>query len=333
MGLPAMLVDRRAGLVIFLAACVAVAFGPPAIAQVNYPSRQVTIIVPLPAGGAADILARGVAEKLQFYTGKAFLVENITGGGTIVAAERVARAPADGYTLLVATSTTLSSNPQFYHHLPYKIGDFEPISLLSANEFVLHIRKTLPASDFSGLISYARKTPGGLTYSTMGRGSNSEVLGELMKATFKIQMHDIPYRGAPAALLDVMKGEIDMHFDNITSTIPHIGDGKTKMIATTGEHRSPLLPEVPTLAELGYPNMITGNIFAMLAPHGTPRPIVDRLNGLVRRALAEPDLVQRWTAQGAPPRATTPEGLAQAMARDNAFFEKNVHDLNLRPID
>jgi tripartite-type tricarboxylate transporter receptor subunit TctC len=130
-----------------------------------------------------------------------------------------------------------------------------------------------------------------------------------------------------------MKGEIDMHFDNITSTIPHIGDGRTKMIATTGEHRSPLLPEVPTLAELGYPNMTTGNIFAMLAPHGTPRPIVDRLNGLVRRALAEPDLVQRWTAQGAPPRPTTPEGLAQVMARDNAFFEKNVHDLKLPPID
>jgi tripartite-type tricarboxylate transporter receptor subunit TctC len=331
-----MIANRRAGLVIFftaMVACVAVLLGPQAIAQVRYPSRPVTIVVPLPPGGAADILAREVAEKLQAYTGQAFLVENITGGGTIVAAERVARAPADGYTLLVATSTTLSSNPQFYRHLPYKITDFEPISLLSANEFVLHIRKTLPASDFNGLISYARKTPGGLTYSTMGRGSNSEVLGELMKATFKIKMHDIPYRGAPAALLDVMKGEIDMHFDNITSTIPHIGDGRTKMIATTGEHRSPLLPEVPTLAELGYPNMTTGNIFAMLAPHGTPRPIVDRLNGLVRRALAEPDLVQRWTAQGAPPRPTTPEGLAQVMARDNAFFEKNVHDLKLPPID
>jgi tripartite-type tricarboxylate transporter receptor subunit TctC len=334
--MPAMIADRLSVLVIFFAAMVtsiALVPGQPAVAQVDYPSRPVTIIVPLPPGGAADILARGVSEKLQTYTGQAFLVENVTGGGTIVAAERVARAPADGYTLLVATSTTLSSNPQFYHHLPYKIGDFEPISLLSANEFVLHIRQTLPASDFNGLISYARKTPGGLTYSTMGRGSNSEVLGELMKAMFKIQMHDIPYRGAPAALLDVMKGEIDMHFDNITSTIPHIGDRRTKMIATTGEHRSPLLPEVPTLAELGYPTMTTGNIFAMLAPHGTPRQVVDRLNGLVRRALAEDDLIQRWTAQGAPPRATTPEGLAQVMVRDNAFFEKNVHDLKLPPID
>jgi tripartite-type tricarboxylate transporter receptor subunit TctC len=331
-----MIPARRAGFASLFAAivgCIAAVPGRPAIAQVDYPSRPVTIVVPLPPGGAADILARGVAERLQTYTGQAFLVENITGGGTILAAERVARAPADGYTLLVATSTTLSSNPQFYRHLPYKISDFEPISLLSANEFVLHIRRTLPASDFNGLISYARKAPSGLTYSTMGRGSNSEVLGELMKATFNVQMHDIPYRGAPAALLDVMKGEIDMHFDNITSTIPHIGDGRTKMIATTGEHRSPLLPDVPTLAELGYPNMTTGNIFAMLAPNGTPRQIVDRLNAFVRRALAEPELIQRWTAQGAPPRSTTPAGLAEVMARDNSWFEKNVHDLKLPPID
>lgn len=307
--------------------------GAGAHGEEGYPSRPVTIIVPLPAGGAADILARGVAAKLQNYTGEPFVVENVTGGGTVLAAERVARAPADGYTLMVATSTTLSSNPQFYRHLPYEVTDFQPISLLSENEFIVHIRKTLPATNLQQLIAYADKTPGGITYSTMGRGSNSEVLGDLMKATFKIEMHDVPYRGAPAALLDVMKGVIDMHFDNITSTIPYLKDGRTTIIASTGESRSPFLPDVPTLAELGYPDMTTGNIFAMVAPKGTPAPIVDKLNGLVRRALAEPDLVERWIAQGAPPRPTSPEGLAKVMARDRAWFAKNVKELKIPPID
>jgi tripartite-type tricarboxylate transporter receptor subunit TctC len=149
-----------------------------------------------------------------------FLVENVTGGATTIAAERVARAPADGYTLLVATSSTLSSNPHFYRKLRYRIADFQPISLLSKNEFVVHIRRTLPASNLSELIAYAAKTPGGITFATVGRGSTSEVLGELMKATVKVEMRDVPYRGAPPALADVMNGVVDMHFDNITSTIP-----------------------------------------------------------------------------------------------------------------
>jgi tripartite-type tricarboxylate transporter receptor subunit TctC len=233
----------------------------------------------------------------------------------------------------VATSSTLSSNPYFYRKLRYRIADFEPISLLSRNEFVVHVRRTLPVSNLDELIAYAAKTPGGITYATVGRGSTSEVLGELMKATFKIEMRDVPYRGAPPALTDLMNGVVDMDFDNITSTIPHLGSGRSKIIATTGETRSPLMPDIPTFAELGYPGMSMYNIFGMLAPNGTPRPIVDKLNGLVHRALAEPRLRERLTAQGAPPRPTTPEGLAEVMARDSAYFEKNVRELKLPPID
>jgi len=302
-------------------------------AQQNYPSGPVTFVVPLPPGGTVDIIARAVAERLQSYTGQPFLVENVTGGATTIAAERVARAPADGYTLLVATSSTLSSNPHFYRKLRYRIADFQPISLLSKNEFVVHIRRTLPASNLNELIAYAARTPGGITFATVGRGSTSEVLGELMKATFKVEMRDVPYRGAPPALTDVMNGVVDMHFDNITSTIPHLGSGRSKIIATTGETRSPLMPDISTLAELGYPSMSMYNIFGMLAPNGTPRPIVDKLNALVHRALAEPQLKERLTAQGAPPRPTTPEGLAEVMARDSAFFEKNIRELKLSPID
>lgn len=302
-------------------------------AQQNYPSGPVTFVVPLPPGGTVDIIARAVAERLQSYTGQPFLVENVTGGATTIAAERVARAPADGYTLLVATSSTLSSNPHFYRKLRYRIADFQPISLLSKNEFVVHIRRTLPASNLNELIAYAARTPGGITFATVGRGSTSEVLGELMKATFKVEMRDVPYRGAPPALTDVMNGVVDMHFDNITSTIPHLGSERSKIIATTGETRSPLMPDISTLAELGYPSMSMYNIFGMLAPNGTPRPIVDKLNALVHRALAEPQLKERLTAQGAPPRPTTPEGLAEVMARDSAFFEKNIRELKLSPID
>jgi tripartite-type tricarboxylate transporter receptor subunit TctC len=143
----------------------------------------------------------------------------------------------------------------------------------------------------------------------------------------------VSYRGSALALMDLMKGEIDMHFDSITSTLPHVEAGRSRMIATTGEARSKQLPDIPTLAELGYPNMSMDNIFAMLAPKGTPRPIVDKLNALVRRALAEPQLNERLSAQGAPPQPTTPEELAALLARDSAFFEKNVRELKLPPID
>jgi tripartite-type tricarboxylate transporter receptor subunit TctC len=197
----------------------------------------------------------------------------------------------------------------------------------------VHIRRTLPVANLKELIAYAEKTPGGISYAILGRGSIAEVLGELMKAAFKVEMRAVSYRGSALALMDLMKGEIDMHFDSITSTLPHVESGRTKMIATTGETRSKLLPEIPTLAELGYPNMAMNNIFAMLAPKGTPRPIVDKLNALVRRALAEPQLNERLSAQGAPPHPTTPEELAALLARDSAFFEKNVRELNLPSID
>jgi tripartite-type tricarboxylate transporter receptor subunit TctC len=327
------MMGRCSILIIWLVALGFVANCTSVRAQQNYPSGPVTFVVPLPPGGTVDILARSVSERLQTYTGQPFLVENVTGGATSIAAERVARAPADGYTLLVATSTTLSSNPYFFRNLRYKISDFQPISLLSQNEFVVHIRRTLSASNLKELIAYAAETPNGITYATVGRGSTSEVLGELMKATFKVEMRDVPYRGSPPALMDVMKGVVDMDFDNITSTIPYLGSGQTKIIATTGEARSALMPDIPTLAELGYPGMSMENIFAILAPKGTPRPIVDKLNVLVHRALAEPQLIERWTAEGAPPRPTTPEGLAAVMARNRAFYEKNIRELKLPPID
>jgi tripartite-type tricarboxylate transporter receptor subunit TctC len=183
------------------------------------------------------------------------------------------------------------------------------------------------------LIAYAEQAPGGITYAILGRGSIAEVLGELMRAAFKVEMRAVSYRGSALALMDVMKGEIDLHFDSITSTLAHVESGRTKMIATTGETRSPLLPKIPTLVELGYPNMAMDNIFAMLAPKGTPRPIVDKLNALVRQALADPQLKARLAAQGAPPRPTTPEGLAEIIARDSAFFEKSVRELKLPPVD
>jgi tripartite-type tricarboxylate transporter receptor subunit TctC len=293
----------------------------------------VTFVVPLPAGGTVDIIARALAEKLQSYTGQPFVVENVTGGNTMLAAERVARAPADGSTLLVATSTTLTTNPQFYRKLRYKIDDFQPITLLAANEMIVHIKRTLPVSNLAELIAYAEKTPGGITYAILGRGSIAEVLGELMSAAFKVEMRAVSYRGSALALMDLMKGEIDMHFDSITSTLPHVESGRSKMIATTGETRSKLLPEIPTLVELGYPGMAMNNIFAMLAPKGTPRPVVDQLNALVRRALAEPQLNERLSAQGAPPHPTTPEELAALLARDSAFFEKSVRELKLPSID
>lgn len=213
------------------------------------------------------------------------------------------------------------------------MSQFEPITLLTQHELAVHISPKLPVSTLQELIAYAARAPGGISYSTTGRGSLSEVLGEMMKAAFKVELRDIPYRGAAPALVDVMRGELDMHFDGITSTVPFLRAGKAKVIATTGPERAAVSPNIPTLVELGYKDLVMGNIYALLAPKGTPRPIVDRLNSLVRRALEDPVLRERLTSQGAPPKPTTPEGLAEVMARDSATFEKTVRELKIRPVD
>ncbi len=302
-------------------------------AQQPFPSRAITIVVPLPPGGTSDIIARSIGQKVGEYTGQSVLIENVSGAGTAIGAQRVAQARPDGYTLLVATTTTISSNPHLYRKLSYSMSQFEPITLLTQHDLAVHISPKLPVSTLQELIAYAARTPGGISYSTTGRGSLSEVLGEMMKAAFKVEMRDIPYRGAAPALVDVMRGEIDMHFDGITSTVPFLRAGKAKVIATTGVERAAVSPNIPTLVELGYKDLVMGNIYALLAPKGTPRPIVDTLNSLVRRALEDPVLRERLTSQGAPPKPTTPEGLAEVMARDSATFEKTVRELKIRTVD
>ncbi len=302
-------------------------------AQEQFPSRSITIVVPFPPGGTSDILGRSIGQKIGEYTGQTVLIENVSGAGTAIGTQRVAQARPDGYTLLVATTTTFSSNPHLYRKLPYNISQFEPITLLVQHELAVHISPKLPVSTLQELIAYAARTPGGISYSTTGRGSLSEVLGEMMKAAFKVELRDIPYRGAAPALVDVMRGELDMHFDGITSTIPHLRSGRAKVIATTGPERSPMTPNIPTLVDLGYKDLVMENIYVLLAPKGTPRPIVDTLNSLVRRALNDPVLRERLTNQGAIPKPTSPEGLAEVMARDSAYFEKIVRELKIRPVD
>jgi len=299
----------------------------------TYPTQPITFVVPFPPGGTSDVLARRVGQKIGDYTKQSVVSENVAGASTIIGAERVAKARPTGYQFLVATSTTVSTNPHLFRKLPYRLDDFEPVALLAQHPLAVVVSSKLTAKTFPEFVSYARTVSGGVAYASTGRGGISEVLGEMMKAEFRMPMRDIPYRGSAPAVAAILSGEVDLHFDGITSTLPLYRAGKLKVVAVTGRERILAAPELPTLVELGYRDLVMGNIYVLLAPKGTPRAAIEAVNGLVKRALDEPDL-QKWLIeQGVTPTALTPDGVGRLIEADSAFMAKIVRELKILPVD
>ncbi len=300
-------------------------------AQSAYPTRSISFVVPFPAGGTSDILARRFGQKITEFSGQTVVIENVTGASTILGAERVAKAPANGYTFLVATSTTVSTNPNLFRTLPYSIDDFEPVALLGQHPLALLVNAALPIATVNDLLARARTVPGGLTYASTGRGGLSEVFGEMLKAAWKVPMRDIPYRGSAPAVTAILQGEIDLHFDGITSSLSLYRGGKLHILAITGATRSSSVPELPTLVELGYKDLVIGNIYCLLAPRGTPRPAIETMNTLIARA--QKALAQWLIDEGITPDALSPQGLQQLIARDNAQMARIVRELRIPLVD
>jgi len=293
----------------------------------QFPSRPVRIINPFAPGGATDILARQMAQKLGEMWGQAVVVENRAGASGAIGVEMVAKSPPDGYTLLIATQTTHAANPALYPKLPYDAAkDFAPLTLAGSTPLALMVRPSIPVTDVKQLIAHAQKNPAKLVYASGGNGTSQHLTAELMKSMSKTYMLHIPYRGAGPALADLLGGQVDLMFDNLPTALPHINSGKLRGLAVTSASRSKLAPDLPTMAESGLPGFDLTTWFAFYAPAGTPAAIVDKISSDMRRVLAQPDMQQRLAAIGVDIIASSPNELAAFQRAEIAKWGKIVKD-------
>jgi len=297
----------------------------PAFAQ-GYPAKPIRIVVPYPAGGGIDIMSRQIAQRLAQKLNQSVVVENKPGAGTLVAAETVARAAPDGHTLLVTTDATMTINPHLYSKLPYDpVKDFVPVTQLVLLNQLLVANANLPASNLKELLAYAKANPGKLNYASYGVGSQPHLAMEILKSQAGVDIVHVPYKGIPQAVPAAIAGEVQLTFSGAASTQAHIKAGRLKAIAIGGAKRLSIMPEVPTFAESGFPEVPANAWFGLFAPTGTPREIVMILHGEVTRMLKEPEYLQKEVvAKGYELVAGTPEEFTSFLAADSARNAKAV---------
>jgi tripartite-type tricarboxylate transporter receptor subunit TctC len=277
----------------------------------------VKIVVGFAPGGATDIVARAVAEKLSKAFGQTFVVENRAGGGSNIGAEIVARADADGYTLLLGTIAN-ATNMSIYKGLKYDtLRDFEPISQLMSAPSVLVASPSFPVSTVKELVAMAKAKPGTITYATSGAGGSPHLAGAMLELRGGVQMIHVPYKGAAPALTDVISGTVNIGFKTALSALPSMQSGKLKPLAVAANNRLSLLPDVPTMTEAGFPDFEVSSWNGLLAPARTPKPIIDKLHQELVRIVAMPDIRERFAAQAADPVGSSP-------AEFRAYIEREV---------
>ena len=316
------------GLLIRMMASIAIAaVAALAQAQPTYPSKPIRLVVPFPAGGTTDILARAVAQRLTETMGQPVIVDNRAGAGGNIGAELVAKAPPDGYTLLMGTVGTHAINASLYAKMPYDhVRDFAPVILVAGVPNVLVVNPTLPVNSVQELIAYGKANPGKLNFASSGNGTSIHLAAELFKTMTGVQMAHVPYKGSAPALVDLIGGQVQLMFDNLPSALPQIKAGKLKALAVTSAQRSAALPDLPTVAESGLPGFEASSWFGLLTPAGTPKDIIAKLNGEVAKWLATPEAKEKMAAQGAIPAGKSPDDFARHIAAETAKWQKVVKD-------
>lgn len=292
-----------------LAAGLATLAAPSAHAEATWPAKPVRLVVGYAAGGATDVIARVVAAKLGEQLGQQVIVDNKAGANSNLGAEAVARATPDGYTLYVFTIAN-TINSSLYAKLNYDAQkDFEPIGLIGKIPNLLVVNSSLPIKTVADYVRFAKESKDGITFASSGSGSSIHLSGEMFKMQTHLNMLHVPYRGSAPAVNDLLGGQVQSMFDNAPSALPHVKAGKLRALAITSAQRSPLLPEVPTLAESGFPGFEVQSWFSLVAPAGTPKPIIERLNSELNKALKDPAVSQRLQDMGASPQPGSPEQL------------------------
>jgi len=297
------------------------------VAHAQYPSKPVRIVVPYPAGGTSDILARTIGQKLQELWGQPVVIDNKPGATGNVGAEIVAKSPPDGYTLMLADIGSLAISPSVFSNLPFDpVKDFAPVLMVAYSPHILAVHPSVPAKDVKELIAYAKANPGKLNFAVSGTGGANHLAGIEFAMRSGIQWTYIPYKGGAQAIADVMGGSAQVLFNGMLATYPSVKDGKLRGIAISSEKRFASAPELPTVAEFGFPGFETGSFQGIVAPAGTPKDVIATLHGTISKILATPEMTDRLGKAGAELRPQSPEQFGQFIASEKARWAKVVKD-------
>jgi len=302
---------------------------PDAAAQ-SYPTRSIRFVVPYPPSGGADIIVRAVAQKLTERLGQTVVVDNRAGAGGNVGTEIVARAPADGHTLLLANVAPIAINVSMHKQLPYDpVKDFTAISLLATFPNVLVVHPSVPARSIPELVALARSRPGQLTFASAGTGSTTHLSAELFRSHARLDLVHVPYKGGGPALIDVLGGQVTMYFSSLPGALPHVRGGKLRALGVTSLRRAVGAPEIPAVAEAGFPGFEAVTWIGTVAPAGLPRPITERLHGELVQIIGAPDMRDRLVGLGAEAVTNTPEEFAAYIRSEIGKWAKVVRDARI----
>jgi tripartite-type tricarboxylate transporter receptor subunit TctC len=301
------------------------------LAAQPYPAKQIRLVVPYPPGGPLDTVARLLGQKVAASVGHPVIVDNVPGAGGNIGAATVAKAAPDGYTLLMGAVATHAINPALYPSIPFDAAkDFVAVTQVASTPNVLVVNTAIPANSMAEFIAYAKSRPGRLNFGSGSTGSAGHLAGELFKSLAGVEMAHIPYKGAAAAMQDLIGGRVDLMFDNLASSLAQVKGGRIRALAVTTAKRSPLAPDLPTIAESGLAGFDISTWFGIFVPAGTSRPVVDRLHDEFARALAAPDVREKMLNLGAEPVGRTPEAFAAFVSAEAAKYAKLVKSSGAR---
>jgi tripartite-type tricarboxylate transporter receptor subunit TctC len=314
-----------------MAAGLAATLVPAAAARAQtYPSRPVRIVVAFSPGGEPDILIRAMAPAMQEALGQPVVVDNRPGATTIIAAEHVSQSPADGYTFLLTSSTTFAVTPHLFEKLPYRQEQFRPITLVMRAQLALYCNPRLPIHSIADQVEYAKKQPNPVTFTTTNRGAVAHLSGERMKQVTGISMTDVPFRASAAAAQALIRGDVDVGFDGVASYVELVKAGQIRALAVTGDKRIAALPDTPTFAEAGFPDVAQPYWYGLFAPAGVPDTVVEKMLAATRAALKGPALGGQMQAQGATLEGIDPEDFTRLLATERESWGALIRSIGLK---
>ena len=309
-----------------LATCSLIA--GPASAQQFPEAQAIRIVVPFSPGGTVDILARVIAQQIAKPLGQSVIVENKPGAGSSVGTDFVAKAKADGYTLLMASTSSMAINPNL-QKLPYQLSDFAPIALVASVPHVIVVNPNVPAANLKEFLAYAKRS-GKIHYATAGTGTPHHLGGALLANLAGVQMTDIPYKGTGPALSDLMGGQVEVMSVDLPPALPFITSGKVRALGVAAKARSPYAPDIPTIAEAGLPNFEVTGWYGIVAPAGVPKNVADKLSAVISQALAQPAMKEKLAQLGATPESSTPKDFGDFMQRESAKWANVIKTANIK---
>jgi tripartite-type tricarboxylate transporter receptor subunit TctC len=300
-----------------------------AMAQADWPNRPISLVVPYPPGGTSDVVGRQLAERLREELGQTVIVENKAGAATAIGATHVARAPKDGYTLLLSAGTTFTVNPHLNANLQYSLDDFAPVALVCTVPFAFVVKKDFPARTLKEYAAYAKANPGRINNATNGQGSMVHLLGEMIATGLDVKMTQVHYKGAAPAMTDIIGGIVDSNVEALTNAVPNVEAGLYRALAVLSAERQALMPEVPTFRELGYPDIVGETWYGVFAPVGTPQPVVDKLNAALRKITSAPAFVEGMRKIGNEAKSGSPADLLAATKDQSQVWGGLIKRLNI----